>query len=136
MPLSSYPSPDFGGTWWTGIDDDGWGISLAYFGDIIIAVIYYYDDAGNPRWVLGQNSGFERNVEIAIDLYEHHGFGRTATPIETTKIIAGTATFILSSYSQILENDATMTIDINYQGSQGGNWSRTNVPLSIFTKPH
>ncbi len=45
-----YPSPDFGGTWWTGIDDDGWGLSLSFSGDLIVVTIYYFDANGQPRW--------------------------------------------------------------------------------------
>ncbi|MCF6319739.1 MAG: hypothetical protein L3J83_10780 [Proteobacteria bacterium] len=97
ISLESYPKPDFGGIWWTGIDDTGWGISIAFASENIVVVVYYYDSDGTPRWVLGQATDFESGQEISINLLEHHGYARNAEPIVTTNVIAGTIALNLNS---------------------------------------
>lgn len=36
--------------WWSGPLENGWGMSVAQHGNAFFAVVYAYDDAGNPRW--------------------------------------------------------------------------------------
>ena len=132
----NYPTPDFGGTWWTGNDDTGWGLSLAFANDTIIAIIYYYDAQGNPRWVIGQKAGFAQDQEITFDLLEVHGFARDAIPTETSSVIAGTISLILNSNSHNLGTDGIMNIDVTYKGTEGGTWTRSNMPVTNFTQAH
>lgn len=135
IPLfGSAPNPDFGGTWWTGVDDDGWGMSMAFTGDLLFITVYYYDADGKPRWALGVQDGFVVGQALNIDMREYTGYGRTATPVDRTSISAGSMTLTLNSNTGA--NDGVMSLDINYQGSEGGNWQRTNVPVSLFTEPH
>jgi len=136
IPLfGSAPNPDFGGTWWTGIDDDGWGMSMAFTGDLIFITVYYYDANGKPRWALGIQSGFTVGQPLNIDMQEFTGYGRTATPVDRTSVSAGSMVLTLNSATGN-GNDGEMNLDINYQGSEGGSWKRTNVPVTIFTEPH
>lgn len=129
------PQADFGGTWWSGSNDSGWGLSLAFREDTIIVVVYFYDAQGNPRWVIGQNSAFSIGQPIDIDLNEIRGYGRTATPIETKSIPAGQLSLILNSNSNTL-GDGNLTIDVTYQGAQGGQWTRSNIAIGNFTQLH
>ena len=131
-----YPTPDLGGTWWAGNNDSGWGLSLSFINDIIITVLYYYDSEGKPRWALGQTNGFEIGQEITFDLLEFQGFARDATPVETSNTVAGTISLTLNSNTQNLDTDGSMSIDINYQGEEGGTWSRTNLPVTNITWEH
>ena len=133
---SNYPNPDFGATWWTGNDDDGWGLSLAFSGNTIVIVVYYYDAEGQPRWVLGQTSGFTKGEEITVNMLEFHGYAREAQASELSTIQAGTLTLKINSMNFDLNTDGTMSIDINYQGTQGGHWQRNNVPITNFTDKH
>lgn len=133
---SSYPSPDFGATWWTGNDDDGWGLSLAFTGNTIVVVVYYYDSEGQPRWALGQTTGFTVGEEITVSMQEFQGYARNEAPIAPIASEAGTITLKLNSTQFDLNTDGSMSIDINYQGTEGGNWKRTNVPITNFTEPH
>ncbi len=129
------PQVDFGGTWWSGSNDSGWGLSLAFRQETIIVVVYFYDAQGNPRWVIGQNSAFSIGQSIDIDLNEIRGYGRTETPIETKSIPAGQLSLILNSNTNTL-GDGNLTIDVTYQGTQGGQWSRSNIAIENFTQPH
>ncbi len=36
--------------WWSGFDENGWGMSVAQHGDRLFSVIYAYDTAGKPTW--------------------------------------------------------------------------------------
>ena len=131
-----YPSPDFGGTWWTGIDDTGWGFTLAFANDTIVAIVYYYDAEGNPRWVLGQKQGFTVGTEITFDLLEFHGFPRDAQPVATSNEVAGTVSLTINSINQNLNTDGNISIDVTYKGLEGGTWNRTNMPITNFTQEY
>ena len=63
------------------------------------------------------------------------GYGRDTTPITPGLTAAGTLTINLSN-NQGLDTDGTITTDVTYQGTEGGTWTRTNVPVKIFTEPH
>ncbi|HHL31410.1 MAG TPA: hypothetical protein ENJ41_02405, partial [Oceanospirillales bacterium] len=127
--------PDFGGTWWAGIDDDGWGFSLAFTGDTIVVIIYYFDANGSPRWALGTQAGYQLGQEITLDMLEFAGFARDATAIELETVSTGALTLTINSRTGT-GNDGNINLDINYQGIEGGNWNRTNVPITIFTEAH
>lgn len=133
---NSYPSPDFGGTWWTGIDDKGWGLSLSFAGDLIVVTIYYFDAEGIPRWAQGTKPGFQIGQEITLDMLEFTGFARTALPPEELESsIAGSISLTLNNNSGNA-SDGLISVNINYQGSQGGSWVRSSVPIILFTEPH
>ncbi len=36
--------------WWSGIAENGWGMSIVQHRDMLFAVMYVYDDAGKPTW--------------------------------------------------------------------------------------
>jgi choice-of-anchor B domain-containing protein len=132
----SYPTPDFGGTWWTGTNDSGWGISLSFSGDLLVATVYYFDAAGNARWVQGIQPGFVIGEEITLEMIEYEGFARDATPTALIGSTAGSLSLTLNNNSQSLKSDGILSIDVSYQGNEGGNWSRSNMPVTIFTQPH
>ena len=126
---------DFGGTWWTGIDDDGWGLSLSFSSQTIIVTIYYFDADGTPRWTQGSQSGFLVGQEITVNMLEFTGFARDAEPTELSNVLAGTVSLILNSKTGT-GNDGSLNLNINYQGIEGGEWIRTNIPVTIFTEAH
>lgn len=134
--LESYPSPYLGGSWWTGIDDDGWGMSIAFANDELIAIIYYYDESGKPRWVIGQAPGFEVGEEISFNLFEVSGYARDEELKDRVYTVAGTVSLTINNNSQNLLVDGLMDIDINYLGVEGGKWVRDKVPITNLTAAH
>jgi hypothetical protein len=36
--------------WWSGTRENGWGVSIGQRGERLFAVVYAYNDAGNPVW--------------------------------------------------------------------------------------
>ncbi|MFK8012106.1 MAG: hypothetical protein AB8B80_08715, partial [Marinicellaceae bacterium] len=125
----------FGGTWWSGLDDNGWGFSVAFSGDLMVVIMYYFDADGNPRWAQGIQPGFQIGDEITLDLLELTGYPRDAELTEITDVLAGTVTMTMNQNNGE-ETDGVMNVNITYQGTEGGNWSRTNLPIKLFTKAH
>ncbi len=139
MPLiadKARPEPDFGTAWWGGLEENGWGYSLAQTGDIIIAYIFYYDTAGNARWAVGNASGFEPNKDIMVPMVDVFGYGRTAPLIERTMIDSGSIILNLSNTLRDLDTDGTTTVDVTYQGSEGGRWLRENIKIMNLMQEH
>ncbi len=132
---NNYPTPDFGGTWWAGLADTGWGLSITYSGDVLVVIMYYFDADGNPRWAQGIESGFQVGQEIVLDLLELSGYARDANSTEVTDVVAGSLTLTLDAINGN-DSDGVMAVDITYQGSEGGTWSRDEIPVKIFTATH
>jgi hypothetical protein len=130
------PDPDFGTSWWGGTDENGWGYSLAQTGDSMIAYLFYYDADGNARWATGNTSGFEPNKDITIPMDDVYGYGRTATPIDRTFVNSGHVVLNLSNTLRDLDTDGTTTVDVTYQGVEGGRWLRENIKIMTLMQEH
>ena len=130
------PEPDFATGWWAGIDDNGWGYSLAQTGDIMIAYLFYYDADGKPRWSTGVNSGFKANQTINIPMSDVFGYGRTQTLVERDFVPSGSLTLNLSNMLRDLDTDGTTSIDVTYQGAEGGRWLREGTKIMNLLQQH
>ncbi len=142
--IGNEPSDDFGAQWWAGIDDDGWGISLTFAestdlnGNInttTVVTLYYFDANGSPRWAQAAKSGFTLGNEITFDMKEYTGFARDAIPTTPTKVSSGSLSLTINDKSGNL-SDGSLTLNVNYQGTEGGNWARDNLPITLITNPH
>ncbi len=142
QPIVDYysrPQEDFSGLWWAGGDDSGWGWSISLIErdsttDMVL-VLYFYDGQGNPRWLIGQQSGFVKGQEITLDMNMVKGYARQSTPTDLTFTSAGTISLTLNEVSNNLSREGSMTIDVSYPGQEGGNWVRNNIPIALFSKP-
>src|SRR5213592_3203995 len=38
--------------WWAGSQENGWGLSISQQGSSLFVVLYVYDPAGRPQWVV------------------------------------------------------------------------------------
>ncbi|VAW45481.1 hypothetical protein MNBD_GAMMA02-828 [hydrothermal vent metagenome] len=130
------PEPDFGTGWWAGIDDNGWGYSLAQVSDVMIAYLFYFDATGKPRWSTGVNSGFKANQPITIPMSDVFGYSRTQTLGERTFVPSGSLTLNLSNMLRDLDTDGTTSIDVTYQGAEGGRWLREGVKILNLLQGH
>ncbi len=130
------PDPDFGTGWWGGSDENGWGYSLAQVNDVMIAYIFYYDADGNPRWANGFNTGFEPNQNITIPMNDVYGYGRDQAMIDRTLVPNGSITLNLANTFRNLDTDGTTSVDITYQGIEGGRWLRDNIKIMTLLQEH
>jgi hypothetical protein len=97
--------------------------------------MYYFDADGNPRWAQGVEGNYQIGENLVVNMNEVVGYARDATPTSPVLTPAGTITINLSN-NQGLDTDGTLISDVTYQGTEGGTWTRSNVPVKIFTKPH
>ena len=128
------------GLWWAGSDDSGWGWSIELIEheneatDIVI-ILYYYDADGNPRWLIGNQTGFEAGQPIAIPMNMVKGYRRSASPTNLELFAAGTVEITLNQASNNLLSAGSMSVDLNYPGAEGGSWVRNNIPIALFSTP-
>jgi len=137
---SEKPENDLSGIWWAGVDDPGWGVSLSFVqrenSQEVVAILYFYDEFGQPRWLIGQSAGFELNQDIVIDMKQINGYGRMQNYVEPTELSAGTITLNLQQASKELGQAGNLSMDVFYPGDQpNDNWLRNNIPISLFSKP-
>jgi hypothetical protein len=130
------PSPDFGTGWWGGQTENGWGYSLAQVADRMIVHVFYYDADGNARWATGSESGFAPGTDITIPMFDVQGYGRTAPLQPFSLISSGTVVLNLSNTFRDLDTDGTTTIDVTYQGVEGGRWLREDIPIMTLLQEH
>ena len=131
-----YPSIDFGGLWWAGSSDSGWGVSLAFRNDVLVATIFYYDEDGKPRWVQGQQSNFVIGEPITIEMIEYKGYARYEQPITLVGSSAGNLSLTLYDNSGS-DNDGKLSVDIRYQaGNDSISWERIDIPYKLESLPH
>jgi hypothetical protein len=136
IPEASKGFPDLGGLWFAGSGDSGWGLSLALLKSELVSILYYYDETNQPRWAIGQQQGFVKGEDLVIRMNEVSGYGRLETPIATSTEDAGTIKISLKNVLNNITIDGQTTIDVNYQGVEGGDWIRNASPIQIFTQPH
>ncbi len=102
----------------------------------MIAYVFYYDADGRSRWATGSASGFAPNQEFTIAMFDVNAYGRTATPIPFTLTSSGSLTLNLSNTFRDLDTDGTSSIDVTYQGAEGGRWFRDNIKIMNLLQEH
>ncbi|WP_171089370.1 hypothetical protein [Usitatibacter rugosus] len=67
-------APQVQGLWWSGPQENGWGMSIVQHADQLFAVIYAYDSAGAPTWyvVPGGTWNPQRTIFTGT-IYTPHG---------------------------------------------------------------
>ena len=97
--------------WWSGPQENGWGVSITQHRDVLFSELFIYDDAGKPIWVVmpggSWNTSFTRFSGAA---YIPSGSWFAAYDASRHNIGAsvGTVTFDFSDH-----DNATMTYVIN-----------------------
>ena len=136
LPVSS--QEDFGGLWFAGLDDQGWGFSLENIvrddGTVdLFVLLYVYAGDGTPVWFFGSAEGFEQGVPVSFTMFQRTGFPRRSTFGNVSDAEAGFMTLTLSDPTTASAN--TATVDVTYQGAQGGGWLRNGVNVSRLSLP-
>jgi len=77
--------PYLGGIWYAGKEDNGYGVNIAHMDERLLAIAYYYDSLGFPRWALGVSTGRD-----ALTNLEHFtGYCRLCEPVPLVTTPAG-----------------------------------------------
>jgi hypothetical protein len=142
QPIVDYyqrPHNNLSGLWWGGVTDTGWGVSVSLVErestTDLVAVLYYYDAEGNPRWLIGLQSGFEIGNEITLEMNMIKGYARYDTPRDLESFGAGTMTLLLNNPTHNLNQAGFMSLDVSYPGNEGGHWVRSNIPIALLSNP-
>ena len=114
-----------GGSWYDP-SDSGWGLSLDSRGDVETQILYFYDGAGRPRWVLGA-----RNIAdqvTAMQAYRGYCLGCPRTDI--THVPAGEIRLQLQpgARSGVADIDVDWPVD-------GSRWLRDAAQVQPITDP-
>lgn len=118
-------APERTATWFDPADP-GWGLSLFTSDPLRVAVAYFYDGAGQPRWVLGSGSN-ARSENLAMDSY------RGACPhcayVAPTTAGGGNLQF---AFDAMLSGRAT--VDVHDAASPGSPWRRGPTTIAPLTE--
>lgn len=118
------------GTWAGTGEESGWGLSLHQSGGLIVAVVYAYDAAGHPRWLLGQ-AQWSGQGSLRIDLQRAQGFCQAcpAVPIQMSE--AGWVALEFGDFEQ--REGHRLSIDADF--GDGTRWQREAMPLVRVSRP-
>ena len=73
MPVKA-PANPWQDLWWSGLAENGWGMSIVQHRDILFSNIYAYDDAGKPVWyVMPAGEWNAGHTAFSGDVYVPHG---------------------------------------------------------------
>lgn len=117
------------GHWFAPLEP-GWGDTLMTKGDILLHVLYLYDAAGNPRWVLG-DSRAEEAAGATTELFAFDGFCPTCQFFRTTSVKVGSVT--TSSFEGV--DAGTFQVDVTFPPAYPGDWQRDDVPMEMLSDP-
>ena len=102
----------------------------------MIAYLFYYDADGKPRWSTGAVDGFKPNQTITVPMFDVFGYGRTQALVERDFRPSGSLTLNLSNMLRDLDTDGTTSIDLTYQGAEGGRWFREDTQIMNLLQAH
>lgn len=126
------PTPNFTGHWFAGSADEGWGLTIYQQGEVLFAVLYFYDGSGQPRWMLGSSQSFSNGDTLTMEQFT--GFCRGCAPGALQPQQGGTLKLTFTEPSRTTNGNRT-TIDVTYQGPEGGDWIRNDVPIQLLSDP-
>ena len=117
---------DHSGTWFDATEP-GYGLTMSNQGNYDIAVLYFYDENGNPIWALGDNGG-EQAAELQLASY--HSACADCPNLQTTASPAGSIRYSFSS-----ETETLLTTALEQSAPLSFNWLKTNKSLSLLSNP-
>src|SRR5690606_15846138 len=108
----------------------GWGLSVHQAGSQLALVVYAYDGAGHPRWLLAQRE-WSGSGPVRFDLLRATGYcqGCPATPISFAE--AGWLTLSLAD----LQSSDGHRLSIQADFGDGLSWAREDMPLRRISRP-
>jgi len=137
----SFPATDFGGLYFDP-SDSGWGMTIENFEASdgtsgLFVLLYVYAADGSPVWYLAfAQNGFVPGQPITMDLFQRQAFARIGANNGFTDTVAGSITFNLTeppAANEMLNN--TVSLNVTYQGPEGGDWVREDAQITRLSQP-
>ena len=126
--------PNFGGAWFAGEADDGWGLSISTQGDLILAILYFYDANGTGRWLWG-NAPFSPGQDVSLEMLQFTGYCRGCERVDLENEVAGRLDLRLSEPDLATNDGNRATVNVRYLGEDGGSWERIDSPIRLLSDP-
>jgi subtilisin family serine protease len=116
---------DYTGQWYSP-QRDGYGFSVLSLDRIEVQLAYVYDDAGNPRWVLGSREPFGAST---LDMRQFRGFCPQCAAVATSSRFAGT---LVRNYANVSAGSAAL--ELVFADGVAGAW-RSDLPTLMLSAP-
>ncbi len=118
---------------WAGpASDAGWGLSVHHDDGVLTVIVYAYDNAGAPRWLLAQKA-WNGSGAVQLNLQRMRGACRACAGAAPQPTTAGTMTLNLDGVTTGRAEDNWVTLDARFD--VGAAWVRDRLPLRRVTGP-
>lgn len=111
---------------WYDPTDSGWGLSLESQGALTAVVVYFYDTAGQPRWVLGAAPQSSGDAALGTS----RGFAPWQPAIAITTVPSGTA-----KITRRFERRIDLALDARVRAQANDPWIRNTNVIPLTTLP-
>ncbi len=138
IPAGLRTPADLTGTWFGGAADAGWGSSVATAArpnaqSFLFSTLYYPDSTGAGRWAFVNSENYAPGQVLPV--LERRGYCRTCPATAITDTQVGTMTVNLSQPTQGQPGPNRFGFDLTYGGTEGGRFTRSNVPYELLSVP-
>ncbi|MCK5872948.1 MAG: hypothetical protein KAG26_08980 [Methylococcales bacterium] len=120
------PAFDVTGTWYEPALS-GYGLTVSTQAEIELAVLYFYDQSGAPRWALGNNGGSGAST---YTLSAYTGFCPGCPWASIRSVPAGTVTTEFTD-----ARSGFLSTDINLSAPLTGGWNVLDASISNLSNP-
>jgi len=111
---------------WFDQTEPGWGMTFNDQGNTEVAVVYFYDDAGEPVWSLGVKNLADTGINM--DTF------RVACPQCAWTDLKGSPAGTLSrSFTGV--TTGSVNVDLGLAAPRVGTWKRSNSKITLLTTP-
>lgn len=118
------------GVWVT--EEGGWGLSLHQRDELVVAVVYAYDAAGEPRWLYAPPITWDDGAELVFELLRSQGSCASCVHEAPDFVPAGTLRLRLDN---LVDNDpARNRLSIDAEFAPGDRWQRSDAPLTRIVR--
>jgi hypothetical protein len=131
VPLLTSGASAATGLWAGPIDDAGWGLSVHHANGALTVIVYAYDNAGEPRWLLGQ-APWSGAGAVTLPLQRMRGACRGCEGAAPEATAAGSITLKLDGVLSGNVGDNWATLDARFDA--GDSWTRQSMPLRRVTQ--
>jgi hypothetical protein len=111
---------------WYDTSQPGYGMSVVTQGPLVMTVFFFYDQAGQPRWVWADNIGSGELQQL--DAYSFAGNCPGCPDVDHVGVPAGQIDVAFLS-----ENHASLSVDLQVPGQPGYGWQRTDRTIHILS---
>ncbi|MFK7956388.1 MAG: hypothetical protein AB8B96_09850 [Lysobacterales bacterium] len=137
---STRPTTDFGGLYFAGEADTGWGFSLENIENAdgtttLFVLLYVYAADGTPVWFFGLETFDTLSGNLSFEMFQRTGFARLSRNGNISDESVGSMTLTLTQPSSSLDAGNRVSVNVAYQGSEGGEWVRDNVAIQRLSQP-